>query len=192
MIISDEDSIFGESLGSVLTPGEESLSGGPGPNGVSARTTAEPPSRDLPARPAWTTAKAPRRPARTTAKPPSHDLDGDMLMSSGSQGSDEASLGSASSASRPAPRASLGSASSASRPAPRPAPCPVGCRRAALPAFGWLRGQATGAFRPPRLHTCPGLRLVVKPGPGPSYLPSGGSVVAHPAFPSARKLPQSR
>ena len=78
--------------------------------------------------------------------------------------------------------ASLGSASG---PAPRPAPCPVGCGRAALPAFGWLRGQATGAFRPPRLHTCPGLRIVLKPGPGPSrpprrsalLLPSGGSVV---------------
>ena len=94
--------------------------------------------------------------ARTTAEPPSRDLDGDAHMSSGSEGSPALDSDSDEVPGVSPRAASLGSASG---PAPRPAPCPVGRGRAALPAFGWLRGQATGAFPPPRLHTCPGLRI---------------------------------
>ena len=120
--------------------------------------------------------------ARTTAQPLSRDFDGDAHISSGSEGSPALDSDSDEVPGVSPRAASLGSASG---PAPRPAPCPVGCGRAAFPAFGWLCGQATGAFRPPRLHTCPGLRIVLKPGPGPSrpprrsalLLPSGGSVV---------------
>ena len=176
MNISEEDGGGrAESVGSVLTPGEESLtSDGSGPSRGPKRFCADHNGAT----------RVHGVSARTTAQPLSRDFDGDAHISSGSEGS-PALFQDSDSEEVPGVSPRAASLGSASGPAPRPAPCPVGCGRAAFPAFGWLRGQATGAFRPPRLHTCPGLRIVLKPGPGPSrpprrsalLLPSGGSVV---------------
>ena len=79
MNISDEDGGGrAESVGSVLTPGEESLtSDGSGPSRGPKRFCADHNGAT----------RVHGVSARTTAEPPSRDLDGDARMSSGSEGS---------------------------------------------------------------------------------------------------------
>ena len=183
MDVSDDEgegSQRADSLASVLTLGEECLTtDGSGPSqlcadhavrGVSARTARQPLSLDSDGDACISSCS---EGSRTATQSLSLD-DGDACISSCSEGSEMPGVG---------PR--VVSSGSAAERALRPAPHPLGCGRAALPAFGWSRGQVINALGTPRLHTCPSLRIVLKPESGPSrpprrsalLLPHGGAVV---------------
>ncbi len=177
MDISDDEgegSQRADSLASVLTPGGESLtSDGSGPSRGPKRPCAD-----------HDNATVRGVSARTATQPLSLDGDGDACLSLSSEGS-LTPVRDVDSDEVPGVSPRVVSPGSAAGPALRPAPRPLGCGQAALPAFGWTRGQVIDALRPPRLHTCPGLKIVLKPGPGPSrpprrsalLLPHGGAVV---------------
>ena len=168
-----EGSRRAESLASVLTPGEESLtSDGSGPSRCPKRPCAD-----------HNNAAVRGVSARTATQPLSLDGDGDACISSCSEGS-LTPVHDVSSDEVPGVGPRVVSPGSAAEATLRPAPRPLGCGLAVLLAFGWSRGQVIDALGPPRLHTCPDLHIVLKPESGPSrpprrsalLLPHGGAV----------------